>query len=1691
MAATRPPACIHVDAAALKRLTSKEPGSTSAIAKEDAPRFVYELCWRVAEGELTAAQFVQALALSKISEVLQGGPLEAEGQVSPKVASLLADTLWIVSLEVEAEKSKLTRVAVLAKQLVLQSKLLSLQLLRERCELEFLDASGLLPSGGKEAFKRKEIRVNTRLRYEQRRFNLLREESEGYAKLVCALCDLGEATEANAEDSVIPEIQSLIGYFDLDPNRVFDLVLEAMELQQAATQTYLKLISLFRVSNLPHIVGFRYRSYVKQGKPESTAKSLHTMTAKLLEQGLLKLDDIFPHLEPSDEEAKSIRAEDLKRQLNKAKKIGVVNLKVTGEDAVKEAERKKEEETKTEEQEEAAYRHKRQSNQKLGLTAAAIEIGAWDVAKELLTKAKDHDPVSFPPICEALTKLVENSVNQSYSVLLEKDWVPATQRQMKLAGQGEAGELDIEDGESMEVDTKATEVKEEPVSKKLRTDNATDSKAPLKSASPLTPIVIEAVPYIGYNLCKDVPLFVKLCRLCRLHIRKGEAAQREVENLLEKAVLPALSLIPASPANSSEVWDVMKLLPYQSRFRLYGQWRDVCEGDLFPALNAAHGEAIQGTKKVLRRISKENTKQMGRSLCKIAHSRPMAVMRTIIQLLENYANLIQPVVDMFKYLTGLGYDVIAFVVIEHLASPGRDKLKDDGMHVSSWLQSLAVFCGHLWKKYTGVQLEALIQYIVNQLKDGQSLDLLVLKELIARLCNVEALEDVSDAVLQSFAGGETLRNESQPTTQGLSRTTRAINRGYARLREALMPSQGEHLAFPLLVLICQERNSIIFNSDTHHLKLIGELYDKCQETFIQYVDFLLSAVTPLSAYSVSLPPLVRLVRDFKLDPEVAFHLYRPMLSTVVGPKGLVGSTISDASKGNSQAGTKRDRDGTEKESSGRQDSAAGDEGKGSADPEKTQGLVQSEDEAEVSVGHRKMKWSALLGEVRCILPGSTWKSISEQLYLTFWSLSLYDLHVPRERYQQEIEKNQFNLRTLENTLKGGYGSEPLPQVELNKKRKEKERVEDTIKKLQSELEEQEQHVKKVAARLENEKDTWFGACSDRQDTVTQLLQTCVLPRCSFTNADALYCAKFVEIMHKMGTPYFSTLQYYDKTLKDLHQLVFRCTQHEAGRLGRFLHETLKTLDRWRSSEQIYLRECSSLPGFGTSFLVSANTKRASYSDFVRVNFKWHSRLAKGFIQCLQSKDFMEIRNALVVLTKLAGVFPVIKKFYQHIEKHVASIKEEDERGDLKVLATRYLAQLQTYKKQQVLQDDFLQKEPSKDKEKTLAKESGKDEQGEVGDEKSQKETEPASGNPVKQNTVAKASKTKTAKASEGKSAKDLPKEKTDPSAGSTKEPLTAKQQSRANASERERLDRGERDRDRSDSRGDRDRNERDQRSDRGDRGERNERADRSRDGSSGGRGAGDKSDRDIRTDRDKDRGERGERASPAVAAAAAVVAAAVGGNPATSSGGKEPAPGGNQRGGSSKGGTGVSKPEKSTGFSDRPASRNEAKGSGIQVKNTAGNADSGGPPGAAGSASTRKASATSAKAEGDVPRKGKVISTSRNTGRGSIASNAGVSQPSGHQPPPPPPKGSGDHSMAGNKRRRDTKDESKMAPPPPPPPRDGKREMERDQRGLREMPNDDGGDGAQHRHQRRRINRNDSGGAPPPPPPPYNRTSRR
>ncbi|KAL3565281.1 hypothetical protein D5086_033327 [Populus alba] len=1233
MSTTLPPMeCLYVTEEFLRELKG---GNHSFRLPHPVPilRFLYELSWNLVRGELPFQKCKAALDsvefVDKVSAVGLG--------------SNFADIITQMAQDLTMSGEYRSRLIKLAKWLV-ESALVPLRFFQERCEEEFLWEAEMIKIKAQD-LKGKEVRVNTRLLYQQTKFNLLREESEGYAKLVTLLYQGSEDTTENTSAATIGIIKSLIGHFDLDPNRVFDIVLEYFELQPDSN-VFLELIPIFPKSHASQILGFKFQYYQRIELNSQVPFGLYKLTALLVKEEFIDLDSICAHLLPKDDEAFEHYNTFSSKRLDEANKIGKINLAATGKDLMDD---EKQGDVTVDlfaaidmEAEAVAERFSElENNQTLGLLTGFLSVDDWYHAHILFERLSPLNPVAHTQICNGLFRLIEKLVSSTYNIIrqthIQSCGSPRIAGMDAMGMTGSSGHVSFID---------------------------------------LPKEFFQMVVTVGPYLYRDTLLLHKVCRVLRgyymsalelvdsgdgalngellipgnrvprLHLRE---ARSRVEEALGACLLPSLQLVPANPAVGQEIWEVMNLLPYEVRYRLYGEWEKDDERN--PVVLAARQTAKLDTRRILKRLAKENLKQLGRMVAKLAHANPMTVLRTIVHQIESYRDMISPVVDAFKYLTQLEYDILEYVVIERLAQGGRDKLKDDGLNLSDWLQSLASFWGHLCKKYPSMELRGLFQYLGNQLKKGQGIELVLLQELLQQMANVQYTENLTEEQLDAMAGSETLRY--QATSFGVTRNNKALFKSANRLRDSLLPKDEPKPAIPLLLLIAQHRSVVVINADAPYIKMVSEQFDRCHGTLLQYVEFLCSAVTPPSAYAQLIPSLDDLVHLYHLDPEVAFLIYRPVmrLFKCAGSLDVFWPLENNKTVTNTSA---------------------------ILEPEAIEysgGVI-----LDLGSSHKSVTWSDLLETVKTMLPSKAWNSLSPDLYATFWGLTLYDLYVPRNRYESEIAKQHAALKALEELSDNSSSA-------ITKRKKEKERIQESLDRLTSELRKHEDNVSSVRRRLSCEKDKWLTSCPDTLKINMEFLQRCIFPRCTFSMPDAVYCAMFVHTLHSLGTPFFNTVNHVDVLIcKTLQPMICCCTEYEAGRLGRFLYETLKIAYYWKSDESIYEHECGNMPGFAVYYRFP-NSQRVTYGQFIKVHWKWSQRMSRLLIQCLESSEYMEIRNALILLTKISGVFPVTKRSGINLEKRVTRIKS-DEREDLKVLATGVAAALAARKPSWITDEEF-------------------------------------------------------------------------------------------------------------------------------------------------------------------------------------------------------------------------------------------------------------------------------------------------------------------------------------------------------------------------------------------------------------------
>ncbi|KAI6714065.1 hypothetical protein JHW43_003382 [Diplocarpon mali] len=176
--------------------------------------FIFQELIRVAlDGRLDAAD-----AGKCVKDILEPDTAPADGPVASFDApAILLDNL---SMILEAEDD--TNSTALRSFLVATG--VSPVLMRQKLDNKVLQDTGLT----RETFNRMSIRQATNQLYRQANYNLLREETEGYSKLITELFTTSAReppTNEVAEDA-FERVKGLIGTFDLDVGRVLDITLD-------------------------------------------------------------------------------------------------------------------------------------------------------------------------------------------------------------------------------------------------------------------------------------------------------------------------------------------------------------------------------------------------------------------------------------------------------------------------------------------------------------------------------------------------------------------------------------------------------------------------------------------------------------------------------------------------------------------------------------------------------------------------------------------------------------------------------------------------------------------------------------------------------------------------------------------------------------------------------------------------------------------------------------------------------------------------------------------------------------------------------------------------------------------------------------------------------------------------------------------------------------------------------------------------------------------------------------------------------------------------------------------------------------------------------------------------------------------------------------------------------------------------
>ena len=1164
------------------------------------------------------------------------------------------------------------------------------------------------PDTSKEVYIHKKLKkMNTDMYYRQHKFNLLAEESEGYAKLLGYLV-LGMKDDDNHyedDDNIIESggsssnsrssgkddnnnnnikyVQELIGAFDLDPNRVLDLVLDTLEwelneiivtntnttgsgnnnewwgLDEVRTALTKKcsssssssssnnnvkgihsLLAIIRELDgnnstttnngeyegraVAHLLGFKYRSYRgmsvataasatstatnKGGKDANKAatssetsttrniypRSLHLSTAFLCAHGVLDPHALLPHLVPAAVAPTKTAASTTKKAepaaatatslmqayqtyttdtIKRLKKMGVVSLNSSKSDKQGDKSASSESTTLCE-----ALRY----DPIIGIFRALLAlVNDWDTSvaflahaalpnfASLLRSSNDDDESAVDKIRAAMDTAVLAACTMSEGVASDVcAWVNSTIGDVYKEMYPTSGQKEGDNEKLSLLLPRSTDGEGFVIAK-----DSTLAEMSLTLMAPLSCLVKSGMIRLNQNL------YIKLCRLYKhatssLDDNDADIIDDDTFSVLSTFLVPSLSLFPSDTILPGELWSVLQNLPYTLRYKLYSAWRHpglekgtlrslmpaaVRSGQIPKPLKIIESEIETGiaARYVLKRISKDNIQDTGRQLAKTSHNNPLVVFTDILGKIESYDNMISMMVDTFQFVTRLSLDVMGYCLLFSLGGGDevgqKNRTRMVGLNTEQWLASLETFTGAFYRKFPDVELKGILFYLTKRFQEGESSELGVLRSLIKTVggygfVDYDSTASLSDLQLDGRCGSRLLKRE----TSSFGVIDDINRKASQHLRSVL---QEGDLGVIILILLSQIRSRVLYSkpSDTtkEHVKVIGNKYDDCEAVMCLLLEYLSDSSDDSNAkekFAASMPSLSELHEMYGVDTSVSWMLCRPLVR-----KSLF---YMDDSK-----------------------------------------LANKASEGEPPAYLKPFTSSEMTGTYQGLLPESAWKHITPKLFEMFFSLAVYDISCPEERYKVDIDRLKKDCERLVQLQKGGAAAAgqmavlaaqataaggSIAQVRqatafTETHAAELARLKRNVDQLTKDFQRQQKRCKLVRSKLEALKESLCTASGEGEGSNSSMfapsfMTFCLYPRCFLSPEDALFCAHFLKLLHKLKMPGFMTIELIDNIVNAVTGSLYCMTEDEAGNCAIFFNEIWKSANSWRYDNDAFASE---------------------------------------------------------------------------------------------------------------------------------------------------------------------------------------------------------------------------------------------------------------------------------------------------------------------------------------------------------------------------------------------------------------------------------------------------------------------------------------------------------------------------------------
>lgn len=1007
-------------------------------------------------------------------------------------------------------------------------------------------------------------------------YNLLHECAEGYSKLIVELYEAVSSKDAYYMVGYVNKvILKLIGTFNLDPTRVLDIVLDIFV--NNILKNYRFCINLLKQStwwpikdsrHIPQqmgslteggsdigaqLLGLKLLNYyyIKKNVPET----LKCLIVILIKEGFISLASISHYLLPDNLEL--VKLEDHYNEYMEDK-----ILKASASALSLAAPLKDEEESDSkssgggassakdsaEYQLPASYEDRedilaplgKKTNFKYEFLKYFLLCGLYDESIYLLTKFPILSQINdeIPDLIHRMLNVcVDDFYYQNYHPVKDLKNKSLISKAAKIAYPRDNHYVDYEDYAFKNIEI----FKLHPSYADKRFIffyREWDKHLPkVSTVDQLITVCHELLSFSGSKISNDPELIAKLVRIGNTEVQNytqqrddGKINKEEFNNgvdkwfqFFRKFIFIAIPLLGTNAPIIDEIFQLFQLFPINKRYNLYGELEmRFKKRNLY--INLEYDQATKKTKDGLKRLSKTNANIIMRNLSKIAISNPLPFFQVITTQVESYDNLIDLIVQSAKYFNEYAWDVLSYVLLTRLTSR-RNIVQKDGLNDRLWLQNLANFIGKLCLTFaTRFNAKILTEFIIKRFYEYDNITIILFKELLNNVSGVASISNLTLKQIELLNSGDSVAKtvykvifDQRFTKLNIRASTKYLTGLAAQDIDSGLhktPDESVSKLSELFILLTNYYSNQVFldRSNENHSKILSNRNDELNGLIHTYITMLNYFEIRPEFLQENLLSLEQLLVEFNVDIEWVFDLWRKTFS----------KQISEEYRTSPRSFT------------------------------------------------QKNPWSKTLVPIMNSLKGASfyntvdWKFLNNGLFVSFWQLSLYDINYHAANYDIK-EKLETQIKVIDNIISN---PDTLKSV-VREKRIERYDLRSILANLDKDKEAHEKHCELVKKRIDVEKKHWFNTKKDITKQAEQFVEHCLLPRIVHCSFDAVFCAKFIILLHDLG---FHEL--FEKILSILFSsiistTIFTSTPLEAENFGLFYSKVFEFLDDLRTKKQFF------------------------------------------------------------------------------------------------------------------------------------------------------------------------------------------------------------------------------------------------------------------------------------------------------------------------------------------------------------------------------------------------------------------------------------------------------------------------------------------------------------------------------------------